>query len=161
MVVIVMGVAGVGKTTIGRALAKALGWRFVDADDYHSPANVEKMRAGVPLTDADRAPWLEALRGLISGALPRGESLVLACSALRGAYRERLSVDPARERWVFLQAPRELIAQRLGTRVGHFIQPSLLDSQLATLEVPADALTVDATRPPEEVVAAIRAGLGL
>lgn len=161
MVVIVMGVSGVGKTTIGRALAEALGWRFVDADDYHSPANVAKMHAGVPLTDADRAPWLETLRGLISEALQRGENLVLACSALRLVYRERLLVDPARQRWVYLQAPKDVIARRLGTRMGHFIQPSLLDSQLATLEAPQDALAVDATHTPQEVVAAIRAGLGM
>lgn len=161
MVVIVMGVAGVGKTTIGRGLAGALGWRFLDADDYHPPANVAKMHAGVPLTDADRAPWLETLRGLISEAHQRGEDLVLACSALRRSYRERLSVDPARQRWVYLQAPKDVIARRMGTRVGHFMQPSLLDSQLSTLEAPEDALTVDATPTPDEVVAAIRAGLGL
>src|SRR5688572_4261923 len=112
MVVIVMGVSGVGKTTTSVALAAALGWRFLDADDYHPTSNVEKMRAGVPLTDADRAPWLERLREVITDFLARGENLVLACSALRAAYRERLTVDPARQRWVSLQLSPELLQQR-------------------------------------------------
>lgn len=161
MVVIVMGVSGVGKTTIGVALAAALGWRFLDADDFHPTANIEKMRAGVPLTDADRAPWLERLREFIADALARGEDVVLACSALRHAYRERLTVDAARQRWVYLQLPPELLQQRLLQRKGHYMPVSLLASQLATLELPADALTVDATPPPEAVVASIRAGLAL
>ena len=161
MIVIVMGVSGVGKTTIGVALAAALGWRFLDADDFHPTANIEKMRVGIPLDDADRAPWLERLRTLITDALARGEDVVLACSALRAAYRERLTVDPARQRWVYLQLSPELLQQRLGRRQGHYMPVSLLASQLATLELPADALTVDATPPPEGVVASIRAGLGL
>src|SRR5690349_11196936 len=105
MVIIVMGVSGVGKTTIGKALASELGWRFLEGDDLHPAANVAKMAAGVPLTDEDRAPWLEQLRGLISQALAQGENVVLACSALRRSYRQRLAVDPARERWVYLTAP--------------------------------------------------------
>jgi gluconokinase len=161
LVVIVMGVSGVGKTTIGVALAAALGWRFLDADDFHPPDNIEKMRAGVPLTDADRAPWLYSLRELITGALARGEDLVLACSALRAAYRERLTVDPARQHWVYLHLSPELLQQRLFQRKGHYMPVSLLASQLATLEQPAGALTVDATPPPEAVVASIRAGLAL
>jgi gluconokinase len=161
LVVIVMGVSGVGKTTIGTALAAALGWRFLDADDFHPPANIEKMRAGVPLTDADRAPWLEHLRSLISDALARGEDMVLACSALRHAYRERLTVDAARQRWVYLQLSPEQLQQRLLLRKGHYMPVSLLASQLSTLELPADALTVDAAPPPDAVVASIRAGLGL
>lgn len=161
MVVIVMGVSGVGKTTIGTALASALGWRFLDADDVHPTANIEKMRAGVPLTDADRAPWLERLRSLVADALARGEDVVLACSALRKAYRERLTVDPSRQRWVYLQVPSEVLQQRLLQRKGHYMPVTLLASQLATLELPEDALTVDASPSPEAVVASIRAGLGL
>ena len=161
MVVIVMGVSGVGKTTIGVALAAALGWRFLDADDFHPASNIQKMSAGVPLTDADRAPWLERLRGLISDALARGEDVVLACSALRKAYRERLTVDAARQRWVYLHLSPELLQQRLGQRKGHYMPVSLLSSQLGTLELPVGALTVDAAPPPEAIVASIRTGLGL
>ncbi len=161
MVVIVMGVSGVGKTTIGVALAAALGWRFLDADDYHPATNIEKMRAGVPLTDADRTPWLAGLREVITDFLVRGEDLVLACSALRATYRERLTVDPAHQRWVYLQLSPELLQQRLFQRKGHYMPLSLLGSQLATLELPADALTVDATPTPEEIVASIRARLAL
>ena len=161
MVVIVMGVSGVGKTTIGEALAKSLGWRFVDADDLHPTANVEKMRAGIPLTDEDRAPWLARLRELLEDALARGEKLVLACSALRASYRKDLSVDPSRQRWVYLHLPSALLQQRMLHRKGHYMPVSLLASQIETLEPPRDALAVDATPPPERVVAAIRAGLGL
>jgi gluconokinase len=161
MVIIVMGVSGVGKTTIGKALAGELGWRFLEGDDLHPAANVAKMAAGVPLTDEDRAPWLEQLRGLISQALEQGENVVLACSALRRSYRQRLAVDPARVRWVYLTAPAEVIADRLRRRTGHFMPPSLLESQLAALEAPDDALVVDVTPGPAEVVGFIRAGLGL
>ncbi len=161
MVVVVMGVSGVGKTAVGTALAAALGWRFEDADRFHPDANVVKMVTGTPLTDADRAPWLELLRAHLAGVLERGEDLVLACSALRRAYRERLTVDPARQRWVSLTAPRELLARRMRERTGHFMPPALLDSQLATMEAPGDALVVDTAPPLAEVVDTVRAGLGL
>ncbi|XXF77555.1 gluconokinase [Myxococcaceae bacterium GXIMD 01537] len=161
MVVIVMGVSGVGKTTIGRELAGALGWRFVDADGFHSPVNLQKMAQGVPLTDEDREPWLVSVRTAIEEALQRDEDLVLACSALRHAYRERLTVDAPRQRWVYLDAPPELIARRLQSRAGHFMPVSLLASQLSALERPARALTVDATPSSDVVVASIRAGLRL
>jgi gluconokinase len=160
MVVIVMGVSGAGKTTVGRALADALGWRFVDADDLHPKDNIVKMAAGVPLVDEDRWPWLQVLREVVAEALERDEDLVLVCSALKSSYRAQLEVDPARMRWVYLDAPHEVLARRLANRHGHFMPPSLLDSQLATLEVPADALRVDVSPPVEEVVASIRAGLG-
>ncbi|MFP2908044.1 gluconokinase [Pyxidicoccus sp. 3LFB2] len=160
MVVIVMGVSGAGKTTVGRVLAESLGWRFVDADDLHPKDNIVKMAAGVPLSDEDRWPWLQVLREVVAEALERDEDLVLVCSALKTAYRELLEVDPARMRWVYLDAPREVLARRLSNRHGHFMPPSLLDSQLATLEVPADALRVDVSPPPEEVVQRIREGLG-
>lgn len=161
MVVIVMGVSGVGKTTVGERLAARLGWRFLDADAFHSPGSVAKMAAGIPLTDEDRAPWLARLRELLRGALESGEDLVLACSALKGAYRERLTVDAARQRWVYLHAPRELLAERLKARRGHYMPPALLDSQLAALEVPEDALSVDVSADPDTVVATLVRELGL
>lgn len=161
MVVIVMGVSGSGKTTVGVALAAALGWRFLDADDLHPPANVVKMAGGVPLTDEDRWPWLERLHEALAAALERGEDVVVACSALKKTYRRYLEVDAARTRWVYLHAPPEVLAQRLRHRPGHFMPPSLLASQLATLEPPEGALPVDVTPPVDEVVARIREGLGL
>ncbi|QSQ11365.1 gluconokinase [Myxococcus landrumensis] len=161
MVVIVMGVSGAGKTTVGKALAQSLGWRFLDADDLHPHANVEKMAAGSPLTDEDRWPWLAAVRAELESAVAKGEDVVLASSALKQSYRAALSVDPAQTRWVYLHAPREVLAQRLSRRQGHFMPPSLLESQLATLEVPDDALSVDVTPPPDRVVRNIREGLGV
>jgi gluconokinase len=161
MVVIVMGVSGVGKTTVGQRLAAALGCRFRDADELHPPENIAKMAAGIPLTDEDRWPWLERLRELIQGTLEAGGDLVLACSALRRVYRERLSVEAARQRWVYLWGPRALIAQRLAARRGHYMPPSLLDSQLGTLEVPEDALAVDVSADVEAVVATVLRELGL
>ncbi len=164
MIVIVMGVSGSGKTTVGQRLAQALGWRFRDADDFHSPANIAKMTAGIPLTDEDRAPWLAVLRELLENTLAAGEYLVLACSALKRTYRERLTVDAARQRWVYLRAPRELIAERLKARQGHYMPAAMLDSQLAALEVPEDALVVDAAAAPDTLVALLlqelRPGLG-
>lgn len=159
MVIILMGVTGVGKTTLGKRLAEALGWRFLEGDEVHPPANVAKMAAGVPLTDEDRAPWLRRLRELIAEALERGEDMVVACSALRQSYRRLLTVDPSRVRWVFLNAPPALINRRLLERQGHFMPASLLDSQFATLEAPEDALEVEVTPGPAEVIATIRAGL--
>lgn len=161
-VIIVCGVSGAGKTRFGSALATALGWDFADADDYHSAANVAKMRAGTPLTDEDRAPWLVALRVEIERRLVLGRPLVLACSALKEVYRERLvGGDAARVRLVFLDGPRELIAQRLAARAGHYMPPALLDSQLAALEPPAGALRIDIANTTEAQVAAARAGLGV
>lgn len=161
MVVILMGVSGAGKTTIGRLLAHTLGWRFLEGDDFHPPANVAKMHAGVPLTDADREPWLETLRGVLAEAVARGENVVLACSALRARYRQVLSVDPAQVRWVYLRGSPSLIAQRLAARRGHFMPPSLLDSQFNVLEEPQDALGVDVSLGQRAVIDTIRAGLRL
>lgn len=161
MVIILMGVSGSGKTTVGRRLAEALGWRFRDADEFHSPESVAKMVAGEPLTDEDRWPWLERLRALVEEALEEGEGLVLACSALKRAYRERLVVDPERVKLVLLRGPRELIARRLAERRGHFMPARLLESQLATLEPPEEAWVVDVGEAPDVVVAGIIAGLGL
>ncbi|MFL5356615.1 gluconokinase [Archangium sp.] len=161
MVVIVMGVSGVGKTTVGERLAARLGWRFLDADAFHAPESIAKMAAGIALTDEDRAPWLARLRELLRGALEAGEDLVLACSALKGAYRERLRVDAARQRWVYLHASPALLASRLKAREGHYMPPVLLDSQLAALEVPEDALPVDVSADPDTVVDTIIRELGL
>jgi gluconokinase len=162
-VIVVMGVAGSGKTTVGTALAVALGWRFVDADDHHSRANVTKMAGGEPLDDADRRPWLDELRGIIEAALANGESLVMACSALKNAYRARLVGDGGggRIRLVYLAGTPELFHARLAQRSRHFMKASMLDSQLATLEAPADALDVDAALPVATIVSRIRTALEL
>lgn len=160
-IVLLMGVAGSGKTTVGRALAADLGWPFADADDFHSAANRAKMAAGQPLDDTDRAPWLAALRRLIDDTLAADAHLVLACSALRQTYRDRLLADPTRIRLVFLHGSPALLRERLARRRGHFLPAALLDSQLAALEPPADALTLDLVAPPDALVHAIRAMFAL
>ena len=159
-VVIVMGVAGSGKTTIGRLLAAELGWEFYDADDFHPPANVEKMRRGAPLDDEDRRPWLDALARVVREVLERGVGAVLACSALKERYRERLLID-GRVHLVYLKGSARLIRERLARRRGHFMKPGMLDSQLAALEEPAPETHFDITPDAPEVVAAIRARLRL
>ncbi|MDG3002448.1 gluconokinase [Paludisphaera mucosa] len=162
MIVVVMGVTGSGKTTVGRLLAEDLGWTFVDADDFHPAANVAKMHAGIPLTDEDRRPWLEALRRRLEAARDGGEDVVLACSALKHAYQHLLeAVEPQAVRCVLLTGSADLIRRRLAARTGHFMNPALLDSQFATLEPPEDAVRVDVSLTPEAAVAAARAGLGL
>ena len=155
-----MGVAGSGKTTVGQLLSQQLEWPFVDADDYHPKANIEKMRAGIPLTDADRAPWLEALRVLIARWVASGQGGVLACSALKQVYREKLVVGPE-VRVVYLDGSREVLYQRLQSRVGHFMTSQMLESQLGTLEPPEDAITVDVDKSPQEIVSEIRDKLRL
>jgi gluconokinase len=168
MVIVVMGPAGAGKTTVGRALATTLGWTFADADDFHPPANVARMRAGQPLGDAERAPWLAALAAQVARWVQDGHDAVLACSALRRAYRRTLvpAGGAAAVRLVHLDVPRAELARRLAARPGHFFAPSLLDSQLDALEPPASTgaepapvLAVDGTRSPGEIVAAIRRAL--
>lgn len=155
LVLILMGVAGCGKTTVGQALAAALRWPFFDADDFHPPANVAKMAAGTPLTDADREPWLESLRSQIDRQLEKGESAVLTCSALKQRYRDRLQADPTRVHFVHLHGAKELIAQRMQARRGHFMPATLLDSQFAALEAPQDAWIIEIDRPVAAIVAAI------
>jgi gluconokinase len=160
MIVIVMGTTASGKTTIGSLLAKRLAWEFVDADDFHPPANVEKMRQGIPLTDADREPWLKALHDKIARWSAEGRSVVLACSALKQTYRDELRASDG-VKFVYLKGSYELFSQRVLARKGHFAKQDLLASQFATLEEPADAITVDAAPPPEEIVAEVRRQLGL
>jgi gluconokinase len=162
VVVIIFGVSGAGKTTLGKLLARKLGWAFYEADDSHSPANVEKMRAGIPLTDEDRWPWLESLRELIK-RLDAKEDVVLACSALKHAYRRFLRVNN-QVKFVYLRGDYVLIANQLRKRKGHFMNPVLLKSQFADLEEPRAAegiLTVDLGRTPRELVEEITTKLDL
>ena len=164
MIVIVMGVVGAGKTTIGSLLAQELGWTFADADDFHPPANVEKIRRGIPLADDDRQPWLEGLRTAIIGWIADGRNVVLACSALKRRYRQELKAGPqaAMEvRFVYLKGSPDLIAGRLRLRAGHFAGEQILASQIADLEEPEDAITVDVTANPQQIVAEICQKLGL
>ena len=160
MIVIIMGAAGAGKTTVGRALAEALGWRFIDADDLHPPSNIDKIRSGIALTDEDRAPWLARTHDAILRASREQADLVLACSALRHDYRATLAGGIAGVRWVFLDADAELLAARLRNRPGHFAGPVIVDSQLETLERPRDALTLRAHLPVDALIDAIRTHLG-
>ncbi len=160
MILILMGVTGVGKTTIGKLLAVRCGMTFLDADDHHPAANVEKMRAGFPLQDADRWPWLDRLNALLRDAQSGNESVVLACSALKQSYRERLSMGCDDVRYVLLSGEKELIRKRLASRSGHYMNPALLDSQLETLETPAACLALDIAASPgvlmERIVAALK-----
>ena len=144
MILILIGVSGSGKTIVGQALSALTGWLFLDADDYHPRVNIAKMSRGEPLTDVERAPWLEILRTEIAARLERGEDAILACSALKKAYRQQLQVDPEQVRFAYLQVPPELLQKRLEQRQGHFMQSSMLSSQLETLEEPnqSEALTV-------------------
>ena len=144
MIVVVMGVSGAGKTTVGMALAARSGWTFLDADDFHPPGNVAKMAAGTPLVDEDRWPWLDRLNAELREFESRGESAVLACSALKESYRERLRKGVAQARLVLLEGDFELIRARAETRQHRFMPAALLASQFETLEPPADALRVDA-----------------
>ena len=159
MIVIVMGVTGAGKTTIGRALAAALGWEFHDGDDLHSEANKLKMRSGIALDDADRAPWLAAIRQLIEAMLSQGRDGVVACSALKQSYRDEIVVDPKAVKIVYLKGSKEMIAERLRNRGAHFMDPDLLQSQFDTLEEPRDAIVVDIAAAPEAIVNEIVAAL--
>jgi gluconokinase len=160
-IVVMMGVSGAGKTTIGILLAAEISYRFVDADALHPPSNVEKMRGGVPLDDADRAPWLRVLSEAIDGWLRSGDRVVLACSALKSAYRAALVRDPSRMAVVYLKLSPELARARVAARVGHFMGDVLIESQFEALEEPHRAIELDASLPPGELVRRIRDVLGL
>jgi gluconokinase len=160
MVIVLMGVSGSGKTAVGERLAAALDAEFAEGDAYHPPANVEKMKSGVALDDADRWPWLATLAREIGRWLDAGQSVVLACSALKQRYRDILGGGRPEVRFVYLRGSERLIRKRLAARRGHFMPASLLASQFAALEEPADAITVDVDGPPDAIVARILTGLG-
>lgn len=155
MIVILMGVSGVGKTTIGQILSGKLGWPLFDADEFHSAASIEKMRNGIPLEDADRWPWLDRMNAMLKEREGRGESVLLACSALKQVYRDRLSKGTAELRWIFLKGRFELIQARLEARKGHYMKAGLLESQFAALEEPGDALNVDIDDTPDAIADSI------
>ena len=152
MLLLVMGVAGSGKTTVGKLLAEKLGWSFLDADEFHSPANREKMHLGIPLTDEERLPWLTAIHDETLRRSARGENVVLACSALRQSYREILSAG-LKVTLVYLRANAEQLHRNFSFRSDHFVGENLVPSQLATLEEPSLAIVEDIDRSPEEIVA--------
>lgn len=159
-ILILMGVTGSGKTTIGHLLSENVGWQHLDADDFHAAANVEKMRRGVPLNDQDREPWLFRLRELICECLETNQSAVLSCSALKESYRKILLVD-GRVQLVYLKGTAELIRDRIISRTGHYMNPALLESQFQSLEEPVDSFQVDASIPPHQIVKRIQQHFGL
>jgi len=163
VIVIVFGISGAGKTTIGKLLAEQLGWQFYEGDDFHPRTNIEKMHSGRPLTDEDRWPWLERLREQIARSITAKENAVLACSALKRAYRERLCVSDDMK-FAFLHGDYALIERQLRRRRGHFMNPVLLQSQFADLEEPQpdeEAMTIELGRTPEELAEEIKANLNL
>jgi gluconokinase len=160
MIIIVMGVAGSGKTTIGSLLADELGWDFLDADDFHSAANRARMSHGIPLTDSDRATWLKSLRKALEKKIEANRSCVLACSALKETYRELLRVNES-VRFVYLHGTYAQIKRRLMKRKGHYMHPSLLESQFNILELPTDGLRIEITLPPARMIRLIRKELVL
>jgi gluconokinase len=160
MIVIVMGVVGAGKTTIGRLLAEQLRWNFADADDYHPAANVEKIRRGIALDDDDRRPWLERLRAAITQWITEGRNVVMACSALKRSYRQELDVG-SEVRFVYLKGDASLIAKRLRAREGHFAGEQILASQFADLEEPEGAVIAEIDSTPQQIVSGIRERLDL
>jgi gluconokinase len=155
-----MGPAGSGKTTVGELLAAQLGWEFVDGDSFHSPANIQKMVRGIPLSDADRIPWLDSIRDAMLQWVAQRRNVVLACSALKRTYRERLQIN-SDVKLVYLKGSYELLRERLHARKGHYASEQLLASQFADLEEPTDAITIDAARSPAEIVAGIRKQLAI
>ena len=155
-----MGPAGSGKTTVGELLAGQLGWEFADGDNFHSPGNIEKMARGAPLDDNDRIPWLDAIREAMGQWNAQRRNVVLACSALKKSYRERLQINFA-VKLVYLKGTYDLLRERLHSRRGHYATEQLLASQFADLEEPEDAITVDVAHSPEEIVAEIRRQLAL
>ena len=161
MIVLVMGTTGSGKTTVGTLLAHRLRWEFSDADEFHSAANIEKMKHGIPLTDEDRAPWLEAIHSQMLTWNSQGQNAVMGCSALKQSYRDHLMTGTNAIILVYLRGSYDLFLQRLHRRTGHFADERLLSSQFATLEEPSDGITIDATQSPQEMVDEICTRLGI
>jgi len=161
MIVILMGVSGVGKTTVGELLAQETGWTLYDADDFHSASNIEKMRSGIPLTDEDRWPWLDRLNTVLRESEQQGRSAILACSALKQRYRDRLAAGLASVRWVHLAGSFELIKRRIDARTGHYMTAKLLESQFAALEAPRDAVVVDVGAEPAQLAAQVFAAVSV
>lgn len=161
MIVIVMGVSGSGKTTIGKQLAASLQWEFSDADTFHSPENVEKMRRGIPLTENDRLPWLKSLQTAIAQWLQANKNVVLACSALKQSYRQYLMLDSDRVQLVYLKGSYQLIYNRLQMRQNHYMSAELLNSQFDLLEEPTDAISVDISAPTQVILQTIESALKL
>ncbi len=158
MIVLLMGPAGSGKTTVGKLLAAQLSWEFADGDDFHPPANVEKMSRGIPLTDEDRIPWLRSIREAMLQWQAQGKSAVIACSALKRSYRDLLGIRPNANdiRLVYLKGSYDLLLERLHSRKGHYMKEQMLASQLADLEEPTDALAIDVAKSPQQIVSEIR-----
>jgi gluconokinase len=161
MVIILMGVSGSGKTVIGQLLARDLGWPFYDGDDFHPQANIDKMRQGIPLTDTDRDSWLMSLRNLIQECICKGESAILACSALKQSYRDRLQGGDKGVHVIYLKGDYDLIRKRLQERKNHYMKANLLTSQFNTLEEPQGALTIDIAQEPRVIVDLIKREFGL
>src|SRR6266700_3192765 len=153
-----MGPAGSGKTTVGKLLAAQLSWEFADGDDFHPPANVEKMSRGIPLTDEDRIPWLRSIREAMLQWQAQGKSAVIACSALKRSYRDLLGIRPNANdiRLIYLKGSYDLLLERLHSRKGHYMKEQMLASQLADLEEPTDALAIDVAKSPQQIVSEIR-----
>jgi len=158
-----MGPAGSGKTTVGKLLAAQLSWEFADGDDFHPPANIEKMSRGIPLTDEDRLPWLRSIREAILQWQAQEKNAVIACSALKRSYRVLLGIYPNAKniKLVYLKGSYDLLLERLQSRKGHYMKEQMLASQLADLEEPEDSLTIDVSKSPEEIVSEIHRGLSL
>lgn len=158
-----MGPAGSGKTVIGKLLAAQLSWEFADGDDFHPPANIAKMSQGTPLTDEDRLPWLQSIRDAMVQWQSQGKSVVIACSALKCSYREVLGIGSNAKdvKLVYLKGTYDLLLERLHSRKGHYMKEQMLASQLADLEEPTDAITIDIAKSPEEIVSEVRKRLGL
>jgi len=160
LIILLMGPAGSGKTTVGELLAAQLKWEFADADNFHSPANIKKMSRGIPLTDEDRIPWLHSIREAMLQWESQRRNIVLACSALKRSYRDLLQIN-SNVKLVYLKGSYELLRERLRARKGHYAGEQILAGQFADLEEPGDAITIDAAQPPDQIVAEIRKRLVL
>lgn len=161
MIIVIMGISGSGKTTVGALLARRLGWAYYEGDEFHSPANIEKMSRGIALGDADRMPWLASIKRTIDGCVERGGHAVIACSALRERYRRMLSAHVPEIRFVYLKGSSETIRQRMKFREGHYMKVGMLESQLGSLEEPADAIVADISQSPQAIVSLIETELAM